>query len=227
MEQPEKDEEFSIRAITKDDEENVLEMLRKSFFRDEPMNSSLGLADDPESCRSLEQYCRKYFAERLSRVVITKSGNIAGVCLNSSIVKNSRVESTASEEVNQSSIPFVKIINLLHQIERKCDIFQKYSHAEKILDLGILSVDDSYRGKGISKLLINETRQMAIKLNYPLIQVVCSSHFSAKGAARLGFRQIFAMPYVEYVDADNQQLISPAHPHTEATVQVLELNERS
>lgn len=49
---------YTIVPITKDDSEKVVYFLRKFFFRDEPLNVTVGLLDEPNTtCPELEEYC--------------------------------------------------------------------------------------------------------------------------------------------------------------------------
>ena len=49
---------YTIVPITKDDTEKVVHFLRKFFFRDEPLNVTIGLLEEPDTtCPELEEYC--------------------------------------------------------------------------------------------------------------------------------------------------------------------------
>lgn len=47
-----------------------------------------------------------------------------------------------------------------------------------------------------------------------ICRVDCSSYFSGKLCARLGFEQIYELNYADYVDEDGNPIFSPAFPHT-------------
>jgi hypothetical protein len=50
---------YHIRSATSTDDDRVLQLMRSSFFRDEPLNIAVGLLDDVDICPELEQFCLK------------------------------------------------------------------------------------------------------------------------------------------------------------------------
>jgi hypothetical protein len=39
------------------DVEKVVQLMRRSFYKDEPLNVAVGLMDDVETCPELEEFC--------------------------------------------------------------------------------------------------------------------------------------------------------------------------
>ncbi|XP_018335055.1 dopamine N-acetyltransferase-like, partial [Agrilus planipennis] len=142
-------EPFHIRILNKSDEEAVVEHLRKTFFKDEPLNVDLKITEDGYP-QDLEKYSVKSIGEGNSLVAITDSGNIVGVCLNGTIYKN------YDEEDNVSDPKFSKVVKLLDAVEEKADTFGKFPDLDKYLCIKIISVDGTWRGKGIAKLLVEK-----------------------------------------------------------------------
>ncbi|KAG8338605.1 hypothetical protein J6590_000277 [Homalodisca vitripennis] len=58
------------------------------------------------------------------------------------------------------------------------------------------------------------TKNLAKELNIPLVRVDCTSHFSAKAVARLGFDCVYTLPYSEHLDSDGYPVFTPELPHT-------------
>jgi hypothetical protein len=48
---------YQIRRATPKDDERVLQLMRSSFFRDEPLNIAVGLLDGVDTSPELEQFC--------------------------------------------------------------------------------------------------------------------------------------------------------------------------
>lgn len=95
----------------------------------------------------------------LSVMAVSPSGYLLGVCLNGVLTR------AAEEKVDIegfqgdcSNMKFKKILQLLTTINKKSGVFTQFPTADKILDIVILSVDESYRGQGICKALIERTR---------------------------------------------------------------------
>jgi hypothetical protein len=61
---------FQIRRATSADVEKVLQIMRRSFYRDEPLNVAVGLMNDVETCPELEHFC----LEKLNNGMYTVDG---------------------------------------------------------------------------------------------------------------------------------------------------------
>lgn len=68
----------------------------------------------------------------------------------------------AEEEVepdyikNCNSLKFKKILKLLHYVDQKADLFNRYPE-KKMIDIRIISVDNNWRGQGIAAALVDKT----------------------------------------------------------------------
>ena len=146
-------EPYEIKIITKENEVQVLEFLRRFFFRDEPLNVNVKLLDGVPTCPDLEEYSLKAIKDNVSVMAITNSGKIIGVSLNGIVRKHQK-----EEESEITDPKFTKIVELLEHIDREVDIFGRYPDIDKQMLVEILSVDGSWRGLGIAKKLMNRTR---------------------------------------------------------------------
>lgn len=72
---------------------------------------------------------------------------------------DSRKENNESEKdpTTKDNTKFNIITTLLDKIERETDVFTKYPNIDRIMDIKIISVDESFRGQGVCKALINKT----------------------------------------------------------------------
>jgi len=215
---------YSIAPITTKDEEKVVMFLRKFFFRDEPLNVAIGLLDDcPDAtCQELEDYCNRSIPDGLSVMAISSTGRVLGVCLNGAMNR-------ADEEVYDvnaiecSNKKFECILKLLTTVSKEAKVFERFPDIDKILDIKIISVDESCRGQGICKALVDRTKQLAIEHDFQMLKIDCSSHYSAKAAARLGFEVIYTLHYDEYLDENGRPIFIPPPPHTCAKTFVMKL----
>ncbi|XP_022918295.2 arylalkylamine N-acetyltransferase 1-like [Onthophagus taurus] len=211
-------EPFQLRVIKKEESEKVLDFLRTFFFRDEPLNVDVKLLDGEKTCKELEEYSMKALKDNVSVMAITDSGKIIGVCLNGIINKND-----GKEEFIVKDPKFSKITNLLSYVDKMADVFGKYPDIDKMISVDILSVDKSWRGQGIAKKLMNKTRELAREQDFKLMRCDCSSHFSAKAIARLGFQCIYSLKYEDY-KKEGRPVFNPEHPHKEVTVYIQRIN---
>lgn len=60
------------------------------------------------------------------------------------------------------------------------------------------------------------------KTNIKIFHVMCTSHFSARVLEKLDFKEVFSMPYADYVIND-EQVFKPEKPHVAARIFVKEI----
>lgn len=147
-------EPYSIKPIKQADSESVLNFLRKFFFRDEPLNVDIKLLDTPDAtCKELEDYSVKSIKDGLSLMAVSESGKIIGVCLNGCMKRED-----PEEEEDCPNPKFAKILKLLGTVDKQADVFGQFPDVDKVMIVKILSVDGSWRGRGIAKELMDRTR---------------------------------------------------------------------
>lgn len=210
--------------IANNDGERVLQFLRRFFFMDEPLNIAVGLLDEPGStCSELEQYCIDSIPDGVSFMAVNSSGEVIGVCLNGVDVRG-KSNDEDSKNFECRNPRFGKILGLLQNVNKQSDVFGQFPEVDRMLEVRILSVDDAYRGQGIAKALIEKTRLEGEKMGIPLMRVDCTSHFSAKAVARLGFHCVYTLQYADYLDKEGQRVFHPPPPHTCCKTFVRHLN---
>ncbi|XKL64949.1 hypothetical protein PGB90_005035 [Kerria lacca] len=216
---------YTIIPITNDVKDRVVNFLRKFFFRDEPLNMAVGLLDEPNAnCTELEEYCLACIPNGMSIMAVSPSGYILGMCLNEIKIRDQKENNDSKINDECANPKCKKILQLLATMNKCSDVFGHFPTAEKLLEIVILSVDESCRGQGICKTLVEKTKEMAIQKNFPLIKVDCTSHFSAKAVSRLGFHCIYTISYMDYVDSEGNRVFKTKSPHSSAKTFVLPLN---
>lgn len=103
-------------------------------------------------------------------------------------------------------------------IDSKFDIFALYPEIESFVDGKILSVDPKYRGYGIAGKLTEKTMDFLRDRRIQIFHILCSSHYSARVCEKMNFKEVFYMPFTEYVNADGEQVLSPEKPHVAARI---------
>lgn len=207
--------QYTVEPLTEKDIPESLQFLKRFFFKDEPLNTSLDLGE----CKELEEYSVKCIPEHCSFKAVNPNGQMIGILLNGIIKKNNDGEEGQKLSDKCQHAKFKKILELMDYIDTKFNIFDLYPNAEKILDAKILSVDTSYRGMGIAGRLIEETIQYTKKNSIPVLHVLCTSHFSARVLEKLDFHEVFNLPYEKYV-VNDEVVLNPAKPHVAARILV-------
>jgi len=214
---------YSIVPTTAEDKQVIIAFLRKFFFRDEPLILSIDMQEDVDSLSKLENYCFNFVDNGLGFKAVTPNGDLMGVILSSIVCKKERGETNESENKTKDNTKFKDIVTLLDKVEREADVFGKYPNVNRVIDIKIVSVDESFRGQGVCKALIDKTIELASEKECQMVYVECSSYFSAKAAERLGFECIYTLYFRDYVDENGEIIFKTPPPHDSSKVYVLSL----
>lgn len=162
--------EFEIRSALEQDREQIHQHMNNFFFKDEPLSSNFGgLPDDDPLYEDLYNLVAESLKEPSHNVVIFDEGKLIGVALNELHEKNQPIKFT---ENTVRSKNFEHICNILEYVEKESNLFEKFPFCDKMLLLKMLSVDSSYRGKGLAKILINKSRYL-FETNISLFYFLC------------------------------------------------------
>ncbi|XP_054736531.1 arylalkylamine N-acetyltransferase 1 [Anastrepha obliqua] len=212
---------YKVQPVTDEDKDAVLAMLRRFFFKDEPLNKFLNLGDCPE----LEEYTLKCVKDNCSFKAVHNNGELIGVFLNG-LLKRPPPDAAVPDKPADSCQhqKFKKILNFFDRIEENFNIFDLYPNTDTILDGKILSVNSDYRGMGIAGRLTESTLDYMKQHNIPVMHVLCSSHYSARVMEKLGFHEVYKINYADY-KVNGEVVFKPAEPHVAARILVKELAE--
>ncbi|XP_030379357.1 dopamine N-acetyltransferase isoform X2 [Scaptodrosophila lebanonensis] len=214
---------YTIELVRPEDGDQVVAMLKKFFFKDEPLNTFLDLGE----CKELEKYSLKSITDNCSYKAVNKNGEIIGVYLNGLMRRPTSSESNSEKAADSCEHPkFKKILALMDHVEEQFSIFDLYPNEEVILDGKIVSVDSNYRGMGIAGRLTERAYEYMRENNISVYHVLCSSHYSARVMEKLGFHEVYNMNYADY-KPEGEVIFKPALPHVGVRILVKELGEKS
>ncbi|PNF13874.1 hypothetical protein B7P43_G11475 [Cryptotermes secundus] len=150
---------YTIVPVTTEDNEMVLDHLRRFFFRQEPLNVYIKLLGESgnETCAELENYCVETILEGLSLMALSATGKVVGVSLNGSH-EPGHLDEMQENADNCPNPRFRKILQLLVAVERGSEVFSKFPDVDRLVEVRILSVDTAVRGRGIAKALLEKSR---------------------------------------------------------------------
>lgn len=60
---------FKIRRTTASDYEGILQLMRGSFLRDEPLHVAVGLTDEDGACLEMEKFCLETLADGTGQLI--------------------------------------------------------------------------------------------------------------------------------------------------------------
>ncbi|XP_061393501.1 arylalkylamine N-acetyltransferase-like 2 [Musca vetustissima] len=204
------DDDIELRIVQEEDREAILEVLRKFFFKDEPLTGftePMGVASVTE-----EEYVLNQIKYGTSVMAIHKPTNkVVGACM-AGPQGVDEADHLFEESAKEGDTKWGKILKMLACIERDAKVSQRYG-VEKILYIIGTCVDSSMRGKNLGSRLYNAVRDLGKQKGYQLLRADCTSFYSAQIKERLGWDCINTIVYKEFVDDNNKPYFSPPAPH--------------
>jgi len=218
-----KESPYKVELIKDEDAQEVLAMLKRFFFKDEPLNTFLNLGE----CKELEEYSLKCIKDACSfKAVHNVNGEIIGVFLNG-LMKRPAKDAVPEKSAETCEHPkFKKILSLMDFIEANYNIFDAYPNTDVILDGKVLSVNTNYRGLGIAGQLTEATLGYMRANNIPVMHVLCTSQYSARVMEKLGFNEVYSLKFEEF-KVNGKVVLTPALPHVAARILIKELDEKT
>ncbi|VVC92356.1 unnamed protein product [Leptidea sinapis] len=136
---------FKVERIVEADTENVMKLLRRTFFIDEPLNKAIGLCE-PDGCPELEDYCLKTLPG-LSHKALDEDGNIVGVLINGVTPVAEDHELKILLE-NCKNPKFKKVLQILVLRDKEARIWEKYPQEKDMLEVKIAATAPEARNRG-------------------------------------------------------------------------------
>ncbi|XP_048483400.1 arylalkylamine N-acetyltransferase 1-like [Plutella xylostella] len=210
---------YTVRRLGPQDKEQTLQFLRRFFFRDEPMNQAIQLLETPDSrCEELEDYAAATLDEEVSFAVVDDQGEFAGVIINGIVRREDALAAAAVDKSSECPDPkFRRILSVLGHLERAARVWEQLAGAP-VLEVRIASTHSAWRGRGLMRVLCEETERLAKQLGCGALRMDATSAFSAAAAERLGYRCVYRVKYTDLPEAP-----VPDPPHTEARVYLKEI----
>ncbi|CAK1543198.1 unnamed protein product [Leptosia nina] len=207
---------FTIQKIDEADTEEVMKLLRRTFFIHEPLNRKIAYCNsEDDDCPDLDNYCR-YCLPGTSFKAVDQDGNIIGVLINGISAVNNPIDYATLIE-NCSSPKFKTILEMLDIREKGANVGAKYPDEKELFEVKLAATDENWRKKGVMNKLMVETEKAAKEIGLRLLRIDTSSAFSAKSAEKLGFTCIYKRAYSDI------NMIIPDLPHEYDRVFIKEL----
>lgn len=213
------EEDYDIVCATEGSQDNIVEFLRRAFYKHEPINVALGAPPDRPINALIPL---QYLSEGKSLIAVSRNGRrILGFCGNS-VMTPDRIEKITHEMIYTEPLYNI-IVQFYRKIEVSADIW-KETGVDRAMCICHLGVDPAVTGRGIGRRLMEASRHLARSEGYPLLYIVCSSYYSAKIARAIGMQCVYSLPYAEYKDKHGNPVFTPSQPHTDVTVFVQKLS---
>ncbi|CAG4953129.1 unnamed protein product [Colias eurytheme] len=211
---------FHIKRVTKNDIDNVIKFLKRTYFLDEPLIKSLEYcSSETEYCPELEEYCRNVLTT-LSVIAKDVEGNIIGALVNTIGLIHDPIDYL----LNIDKYENIKIQKFIRVIAGRsgANLQEKYPDDRESFYISLAATDKAWRNRGVMKKMMEEAQKIAREHGIRLIQIDTSSFYSAKAAEKLGFKCIYERRYAD-ITFNGKPIVVPDPPHTMDKVFIKEL----
>ncbi|XP_072384928.1 arylalkylamine N-acetyltransferase 1-like [Diabrotica undecimpunctata] len=201
------DKSYKIREVTIADRDAIVDYLRASFFKDEPLNSFLELiTEDNPTCETLEEFTVGHIPTGINLVAV-HNDQIVGLCLSGPMEKGEQLTFDCQNE------KYNKLVRLLDYAEKQCDPFEIYPNSTKGISVQVISVRKDFTGRGIAAELLQKACDLAKQRGYDFVDMACTSLYSAKLSEKLNFELKYSLKYTDYKE-NGEVVFKPELPHT-------------
>lgn len=205
------DSKVNFRVGTSEDKPKVAQFMKKFFWPGEPICKSENLVISDE----INDEAVSILELGTCTIAEDEAGNLIGLRLAEPRVP----EDVEKKKVENPQNTLDKLGKLVYDLAIGAKVFEKYN-VDKAMYSSALVVDEKYRGKGLGKKLYEENMKLAKSLGYPIYVCDCTSAFSAKACANLGFTEIFEIVFKDYQDENGKPVLHPDSPHDRAVVYI-------
>lgn len=203
--------EISIRVAKSSDYEEVLDVFRHHYYKEEPLTVAHAEA---YHTKDDEDFTMSHIASETVLIAIDKeSGKIVGA-LSSGPIEPGDADQMIEDSKTADSKKWKDIMLLLAYLEKKSDVLNRFN-VPTSLHVHALGVNSEFRGNRIGEKLFSACFENAKRLNHKLVTADCTSIFSIKIAERLGMECVSIVTYDEYNRSIGEELYHPTAPNLE------------
>ncbi|CAF0868118.1 unnamed protein product [Didymodactylos carnosus] len=171
----------------------VFNLLIGSFFLQEPLNERLAFNLPHEPLESTEFLLKIAVADQCSYVALdTATSNVVGAIINN--IEN-RHDNDDTMDFKSENLRYIyELIKNIHQNINLFDIL----NVERLLHIGIVNVDETYRGHKLSQRLITASLERAKQLGIHGAYTEATSTYSCKSFIKNDFKTYKELIYATY-----------------------------
>lgn len=190
-----------VRQVEPQDYEDVLNLLRKDFYTEEPCAVGINLCPLGYRIPALEADIVRILGQGHSFLAV--DDGLIGVIICSMVTKGEHEE---HEEGEVFPAKFLKLEQFFEDLKGDYGKFDMFSSLEtdKVLDLFILSTRQSSRQRGVGSLLVKRALEHAAQEGVCGACTMGLSIYSQKIFTKLGFRPQVEIEYGSYTQEDQE-----------------------
>jgi len=105
----------------------------------------------------------------LTLKAVSSNGDLIGVTVNAIL---SRDDAKPNDRASDGAVKFETFMALFEKVGREMDVFGTYPEINRVMDIAIVAVDETFRGRGVCKSLFDKTKYVR---NFTGNTLVCPS----------------------------------------------------
>ncbi|CAK1592803.1 unnamed protein product [Parnassius mnemosyne] len=185
---------YQIRDMEPSDRKNCLDMMEKTFLKDEPLSQVLDIQSDLVSVATIRANWEIYVDQGISIACYTEEdgapNELAG--FNILIVKTANEEDEDIENV--SGEIWKKLLKTLVTAEKLINVFEHYG-VDRYLTSSGLVVLPAHRGQNIGARILEAREAICEAFGIEAVATVFTASGSQVLAAKCGYQQLAVLPY--------------------------------
>lgn len=202
--------EILYRTAMLADRDELVELLNKHFYPNEPFNSGW-INDDPVP-EDID-FTLAAIVEGTSYIAIDEAnGVIVGACI-TGVDEPSSTQELLEEANRTANKKWAQYLRLYALFDSDANIFQRLN-IEKTFHVHCLVVNGDYRGRAIATKLVEKSFEKATSLGHKTCSINCSSIYTERIALNLNMECISELAMADIKSEDGQRLVYPSLPHT-------------
>ncbi|KAH8404799.1 hypothetical protein KR222_003856 [Zaprionus bogoriensis] len=209
-----------VRELKEEDFDAFNRFLLDHFYTQEPLLQTPGdhFREEPELLQERLEAIR----QGLSVVAVDQNERIVGVAYAEQVSREGMGHNWLEIKGQKPTKLIAHIHYFLSNLENKSEFFKHYD-VSQALYLAILTVDASVTRQGLGRRLVSALMEVGRSKGLPLLVTTCTSVYSQRVMAALGFEVVLSQKYSDYKDEDGNMPLQPPAPHQEASVMAIRL----
>ncbi|KAJ9578520.1 hypothetical protein L9F63_005249 [Diploptera punctata] len=122
---------------------------------------------------------------------------VVGSCLNTPLTRDDvfSYDETASNLYEDKAMFHIELLCKL--VHKELDLFTKLN-VNQMFEIGWLSVEPSYGGKGLATRLVRNSLELGAQNNFEFAKVDCTGPASAAASKKAGMQEVIKLSYDDY-----------------------------
>lgn len=216
-------EAYTMREAVEADYNNIIDFLHENFLFGEPINKAINLCEVGYRMPYFDRWIDAKLRQPGTVTFLAESPQADLLGVGFSIMHSKDAEGccepapASAARCDQISDRFRRVLTFLSWLEEGAGLPPAIERAEFAMLSGRLDTRIPGLGTALAQKVVTTARERGVRVH----AVTTTSAFSARIFEKLGFKEIFAVPFTDY-KVDGKVVFATEAPHTHAKVLLLQ-----